>query len=196
MFGLPQSGSRSLLPGMGIIATATQYYGSAKTYAAGFLSNPSWDIALVLALFAASFFYGIMMGKRRIISSIFFTYVAYAIFSILPEENILPWFSFVDIFAARILLFLLIFAILYFLLGTRRSRGPIRVSVWWQVFVLSFIQVGFLVYIIIGFLPKETVQTLAPLTKTVFANPSFKVWWFILPILVVIFLRRWGRGED
>lgn len=181
---------------MGAIATATQYYDSARTSAAGFLSNPSWDIVLVLAFVGAGFFYGVMMGKRRIISSILFTYIAFALFSVLPQEKILPWFTFLDPFVAKIVIFLAIFIAIYILLGSRSSRGPVRASAWWQVFLLSFIQVGFLFHIIIGFLPKETIATLAPLTKTVFANASLKIWWFVIPILFLIFFKRWGRGDD
>ncbi len=181
---------------MGAIATATQYYGSAKASAAGFLSNPSWDIVLVLAFVGAGFFYGVMMGKRRIISSIFYTYIAFALFSVLPQEKILPWLSFVDAFAAKIILFLALFLVLYFLLGSRRSRSPVRASAWWQVFLLSFVQVGFLFHIIIGFLPQETIETLTPFTKTVFANTSLKIWWFVIPILLLIVFKRWGRSDD
>jgi hypothetical protein len=178
------------------VATATQYYDSAKTLAGGFLSNPSWDIVLVLAVLGASFFYGIMMGKRRIISSILHTYIAFAIYSVLPQEKILPWFSFVDAFIARILIFLAIFVGIYFLVGSRSSRGPVRAAAWWQVFLLSFVQVGFLFHIIIRFLPKETVAGLAPLTRQLFANTALTVWWFIIPVLCVIFLRRWGGDSD
>jgi len=181
---------------MSAIATATQYYDSARTSAAGFLSNPSWDIVLVLAFVGAGFFYGVMMGKRRIISSILFTYIAFALFSVLPQEKVLLWFTFLDPFAAKIVIFLAIFTAIYILLGSRRSRSPVRASAWWQVFLLSFVQVGFLFHIIIGFLPKETVATLAPLTKTIFANTSLKIWWFVIPILFLIFFKRWGRGDD
>ena len=181
---------------MGVIATATQYYDFAKTSAAGFLSNPSWDIVLVLAFVGASFFYGVMMGKRRIISSILYTYIAFALYSVLPEKSVLPLLSFFDPFAARIVIFLVIFIGIYFLLGSRSSRSPVRAAVWWQVFLLSFVQVGFLFHIIIGFLPKETVAGLAPITKKLFANASLTVWWFLIPILLLIFFRRWGRRND
>ena len=178
------------------VETAQKYYGGIKDSAAGFLSNPSWDIVLVLAFLGASFFYGIMMGKRRIISSILYTYIAFALYSVLPQESILPWLSFLDPFAARITVFLGIFIGIYLLLGSRSSRSPVRAAAWWQVFLLSFVQVGFLFHIIIGFLPKETIAGLAPVTKTLFANASLNVWWFLIPILLLIFLRRWGRGDD
>lgn len=181
---------------MGAIATATQYYGTVKTSAAGFLSNPSWDIVLILAFVGAGFFYGVAMGKRRIISSILFTYIAFALFSVLPQEKVLSWFQFLDPFAAKIVIFLAIFIAIYILLGSRSSRSPVRASAWWQVFLLSFVQVGFLFNIITGFLPKETIQTLAPIIKTVFVNPLFRPWWFLFPILLVVFFKRWGKGDE
>src|SRR3989338_7732151 len=181
---------------MGAIATATKYYNFAKTYDADFWANPSWDVVLVLAFVGAGFFYGVMMGKRRIISSILFTYIAFALFSVLPQEKVLLWFTFLDPFAAKIVIFLAIFTAIYILLGSRRSRSPVRAAAWWQVFLLSFVQVGFLFHIIIGFLPQETIAGLAPVTKTLFANASLNVWWFLIPILLLIFLRRWGRGDD
>lgn len=180
---------------MGAIATGTQYISSLKTTAAGFLSAPSWDIMLLIALVGASFFYGIMMGKRRIVASILNTYIAFAIYTALAESTLLSRFSFADPLIIQIGVFLALFVVLYFLLGSRSSRGPVRATAWWQVFLLSFVQVGFLFHIIIGFLSQETIATLAPITKKLFVNPTLNIWWFLIPIALVIFFRRWGRED-
>ena len=44
------------------------------------LSRPSWDVALVLALLAIAFFYGISTGKKKAVTAIIYTYVSFAVF--------------------------------------------------------------------------------------------------------------------
>ena len=161
------------------------------------LSHPTWDIVLVFALLAAGFFYGISAGKRRIAATILYSYVALTVSLALPVER---WFGYsdaLDIFFIRAGAFLAFFILLAFLLGSRRGRGGFApASSWWQIFLLSFLQVGLLIHLIIQFLPQEKIKFLAPLTKNIFANPSLHVWWLVVPIAILVILRRFESREE
>lgn len=159
-------------------------------------SHPTWDLILVFALLASGFFYGIMAGKRRIAATIMYTYVALAVSSALPIGR---WFApstELDIFWLRAGSFVVLFLVLAFFLGSRRSKGFAPAGTWWEIFLLSFLQVGLLIHLILGFLPQEKIKMLAPLTKNVFANQNYHIWWLLVPISLLIFLRWLERREE
>lgn len=153
-------------------------------------SHPTWDIVLIFALLAGGFFYGIFAGKSRIAATIIYTYVAYALFLALPFAIWLKNFSEIEEFFAKIGIFTAIFLLLAFSLGSRRSRGFASASSWWKIFLLSFLQTGFLIHVFLSFLPPGRFEILAPVTKTVFANPAYHIWWILIPIVVIILFRR------
>lgn len=166
-----------------------------KTTTEQIWSNPTWDLILVFALLAIGFFYGISTGKRRIAATLIYTYVALAVFSALPLDKINQVFGVKEEFFLKIGAFLLIFFLLAFLLGSRKSRRFTSPGAWWQIFLLSFLQVGLLIHSLLNFLPPEKIKILAPLTKKVFANPDLRVWWIVIPIALVIILRRFESRD-
>lgn len=173
-----------------------------KTTAEQLWSNPTWDLILVFALLASGFFYGIMAGKRRIAATLLYTYIALALSSALPLGR---WFgsqtsfapsSEMDLFFMKAGAFLMIFSLLAFFLGSRRAKGMAPASAWWEIFILSFLQVGLLIHLVLGFLPQDKIKLLAPLTKNVFTNPDFHIWWLAAPVAILIFLRRLESREE
>ena len=167
-----------------------------KTATEQIWSHPTWDLILIFALLAAGFFYGLMAGKRRIAATIIYTYVALAISSALPLNTWVSSSSEMDKFFIKAGAFVFLFLVLSFFLGSRRGRGFAPASSWWQIFLLSFLQMGFLIHSVFQFLPNEKIKLLAPLTKKVFANPDFHIWWLIVPIAVLIFLRRLETRDE
>ena len=149
------------------------------------LSNPTWDIILVLALLAIGVFYGLFRGSRRMAATIIYTYVALAVFSVLPIDKITRIFSETNEYIVRAGSFLILFILLSLLLGTKKGKGFRSGGSWWQIFLLSFLQVGFLTHIILNFLPPEKIAALAPLTKNFFAAPNYHLWWMLAPIVII-----------
>lgn len=145
---------------------------------------------MIFALIAAGFFYGISAGKRRIAATIIYTYVAYALILAVPLEQFIGKVSVAEEWFLKGALFLLIFLVLAFSFGSRRSRGFSSAAAWWHIFLLSFLQVGLLIHLILQLLPQEEIKLLAPLTRTVFANHALHIWWLIVPLLFLIILRR------
>jgi len=160
-------------------------------------SHPSWDVVLVFALLAIGFFYGISTGKKKAITAIIYTYVAFAIFSAIPVDRLSVLIKLQDTLFLKIGLFAVLFILLVFMFGRTRTRGGFaRPSAWWQIFLLSFTQVGLLIHILLGFLPQEKIAALAPLTKNIFANPDLRVWWFLGPVALLVFLKRFSSLEE
>ncbi len=166
-----------------------------KTATEQIWSHPTWDLILVFALLAIGFFYGISTGKRKIAATLIYTYVALAVFSALPLNKLNQILGVKEEFFLKIGVFLIIFLLLVFLLGSRKSRGFAPAGAWWQIFLLSFLQVGLLIHTLLNFLPPEKIKILAPLTKNLFANPHLHIWWIIIPIALVIILRRFESQD-
>ena len=168
-----------------------------QTTADQILSHPTWDIILIFALLAAAFFYGIAAGKRRIAATILYTYVALALALAAPVEKLGPLLGAKEKFLLTSGVFLATFLLLSLLLGSRKKRwGFAPATSWWQVFLLSFLQVGLLIHLLLSFLPEKTIAMLAPITRTIFANSQFHVWWLLTPIVVLVLLRRLDAREE
>lgn len=160
-------------------------------------SHPTWDLILLLVLLSGGFFYGISTGKRKIAANIIYTYVAYALAGAIPVEWFLKISNIAGGVFAKAGVFITIFLALVFLLGSRRKKWIFApASSWWQVFLLSFIEVGLFIHILLGFLPADIKTNLAPLTKSLFANPDYHIWWMVVPILIIIVLKRFEGREE
>lgn len=170
-----------------------------QTNVQSIFSHPTWDIVSVFAVAAIGFFYGIAAGKTRIAATLLYTYVAYAVFSALPVEQLLVRLNFVSLgvggFFGKSVLFLVLFLILALALGTKLRKGMARAGAWWQIFLLSFLQAGLFIHLIVTMLPPEIVVLFAPVTKTVFANPNVHVWWLVVPLLILVVLKRLESQE-
>jgi len=156
------------------------------------LTHPTWDFLIVLFFVAAGFFYGITSGKTKLIAVLFSLYVSGLIF-----EN----FSYLDFFIkGRPLLevFLLraaVFTIIVILLSALFNKvlwrdGNSGAREWWQVFLLSFLEVGLLMSFIFQFLPAKELFNFSPLVKNIFASNRAFFWWLTLPLVSLFFLAR------
>ena len=157
------------------------------------LSHPTWDLILIFALLAIGFFYGVSRGRRRATSTLLTTYVTFAVFSVMPLQRIADLVG-TQMIVIKLGVFIILFLTLLVLLAPRRMR-VFRAYAWWQVLVLSILETGLLIHILFSFLAPETVRLLAPLTRTLFANPALHVWWFTIPLMIFIVVRRIGPAE-
>jgi len=157
--------------------------------AASFLSHPTLDVLVLFVLIGGGLFYAIVAGRRKIISSLMITYMALALFPVLPVATLANSFGVKDKSVVFMVSFIILFVLLTLFLGARR-RGFGQSSSWWQIFLLSFLQMGLLIHTVLGFLPSEKTAVLAPFTRTVFANPNTHLWWLVAPAAALILIRR------
>jgi len=155
-----------------------------------------WDWIIVLVFLAVAFIYGLSMGRNRLVILILGTY-----FSFLLTKNF-PWgqltflgFKESPSSTIQIFIFLAIILAFYFLIphsalgSVMRLRGRGR-SAWWQSLVLSILQVGLILAVVVSFLPAKIVENLSAFTKTIFVGALAQFFWLLLPIFAIMFLRR------
>ncbi len=162
-------------------------------------SKPSWDLFIVLFFLVAAFLYGLSLGRDRIIVILVSIYMSLAIINTAPFIGLkVTEISVSSLFAVRITAFLGLFIILFFLLSRSALLKTIASSdtqgSWWQVIIFSFLHVGLLISIILSYLPSASINTLAPLTQTIFTTETSRFIWIILPVLAMVMIKG-GAGD-
>lgn len=169
------------------------YIGTLKETVNLFLSNPTWDILLLLFFFAAIFVYGLMVGRNRIIVLLFASYPA----ALINEYLKYPDSFFGNLNIAQIIFlksfsfFVLTILIFWILKKSGFSRKELNKKTG-QVLFLSFLNVGFWANIIFGYvlsLSAEIIK-LAPISKLLFGSNYAHVIWLMLPILALYWLEK------
>lgn len=158
-----------------------------------FLSNPTWDILLLLFFFAAVFIYGIVVGRNRIIVLLLASYPAALINEYLPypakflfQLNVLQ-----NLFLKSFSFFILALFIFWILNKSGFSRKEFNKKTG-QIIFLGLLNVGFWANVIFGYVLKlnADIIKLAPLSRLFFgSNPAHFIW-LVLPILALIYFGR------
>lgn len=151
-------------------------------------SNPTWDLFIIVFLMVGTLIYGFSMGRDRIIMIMVAVYMALVAATRLPY---VPDFgaavSLSNGFILKMSTFLGLFAILFFML-TRSAlnhaiSGSGSIGRWWHILVLSFLQVGMMISVVLGFLPPEWLTKLSALMRSCFVSPWGSFAWAVLPII-------------
>lgn len=158
-----------------------------------FLSNPTWDILLLLFFFSAIFIYGMVVGRNRIIILLLASYPATLINEHIPyPKNFLDNLNVAQIiFLKAFIFFILTLFIFWIFKKSGFSRKELNKKTG-QVLFLSFLNVGLWANIIFGYasiLSSEAIK-LAPLTKLLFGSDLAHLIWFILPIFALYWFEK------
>lgn len=158
-----------------------------------FLSNPTWDILLLLFFFFAVFVYGLVVGRNRMIVLLMASYPAALINEYLPyPQQFLQRLNTPQILFFRSFVFFVLVLLVFWILnkaGFLRKELSKKTG---QVIFLSFLNVGFWANIIFGYALKisEEAVKLAPLTKLLFGSIPSHFIWLVLPVLALYWFER------
>jgi len=158
-------------------------------------SDPSWDLFIILFFLVASLIYGLSMGRDRAIVVIVSIYMALAVVDYVPfVEKLISGSALEELFIFKIVSFLIVFMVLFFLLAqsallnTIASRSATKS--WWQAILFSFLQIGLLISIVLSFLPEQSLSALSEFTRLMFATETASFIWIILPIVTMVLIRK------
>lgn len=158
-------------------------------------SNPTWDLFILIFFVAVALFYGLSLGRDRILVILVSIYMALAVIANAPFlEKFTTSITINEAFAFRVSAFVGIFLVTFFLLsrsGLMKTLGAAgRSGSWWQVILFSFLHVGLLISVTLSFLPDEVAARLAPITKTIFVSEGGRFVWIVAPILLLALVRE------
>ncbi|MDD4607061.1 MAG: hypothetical protein PHS07_01805 [Patescibacteria group bacterium] len=155
------------------------------------LSNPSWDLFIILLFVIVAFFYGISLGRDRVLVILVSIYMATAVAKFIPNVgNISAMVGAGDQqFVFQVTFFLVLFIIMFIFLSRSALLKTIASSEsqtnWFQSVVFSFLHIGLLISITLSFLPEESLSSLSYLTKNIFTNEWARLAWLCVPVLLM-----------
>ncbi len=168
-----------------------------------FLSNfhigaaSGWDIFLILVFLIAILIYGFFLGRNRMVILLVSSYFSFSIVKTLPWEKLssFPWLGVGENSSSKILIFLTLILLLYFLIPRSVLSSTLRIrkrgdASWIQLLILSVVQVGLLAMIILSFMPTEATANLGSIIRKIFIGPGAEFIWITIPILFVVLMRR------
>jgi len=163
-----------------------------------------WDLFIGLAFLTAVLVYGFFLGRNRLIILLLSSYFALLISRVIPWGKLATW-EWLGVqkgpsASTQIIVFLALVLFFYFLIPRSVLSSVLRIrkrgeAAWWQLFILSIMQVGLLVAVIFSFLNPAELADLAPLIKKLFINPNAEFVWITLPILTMTLMRRKKKKE-
>lgn len=156
------------------------------------LGNPTWDLLAVFFFIAAGFFYGISSGKNKLIAVLFSLYISALIFENFSYLGFMEkGRPLLEVFIFRGAVFTALIFVLAVLFNRLLYRSAISgTKVWWEIFVLSFLEAGLLMSFVFQLLPAKDLFAFSPLVKNIFASSSAFFWWLILPIIALFVIVR------
>jgi len=160
-------------------------------------TRPSWDLFILIFFVVAVFIYGFSLGRNRIVVILIAIYMALAVVNTAPFVD--SWMNqaasisnFGQVFIFKVGLFLVVFALLFFLFSRSRLLFSVGAdqqhSGWWQIPIFSILHIGLLLSIALSFLPADTLTVLSPFTRQIFASDIGRFVWITAPIAAMIIL--------
>ena len=158
------------------------------------------EILFAGLILVALLLYGLSLGRTRAVVSFLGVYIAYAVQSVFPFWDKLdeiikfapqPHFT-------RIGFFLILYFIIFLVLNASlvKSRLTIGEASFFAVSVISVLQFGLLLAIILNMLPiSEVAKVLPAYLAQYFIAPSAIFYWFIAPIPALLLVRK-GHDRD
>ena len=155
---------------------------------AALMSNPSWDIVALLIFVALGFVYGVWGGRGRLVAVLFALYASKLLFdSAWFLERFIGGFPASQLFMVRAGVFAVLVAALSIVFAKSFSGRVMVGERWWQMFLLSFLEVGVAARILFSILPSRELYTFSPLVELLFASPNALFWWLLAPVPALYF---------
>ncbi len=169
-----------------------------------FSFSGTWDWLIILVFLGVALVFGLSMGRNRLVIVMLGVYFSFLLTRAIPWKQL----AFLELketpdSTVQIFIFLALVIGFYFLIPHSSLRHAMRlggkgISVWWQILILSILQIGLILAMVIVFLPVKVTTELSPFAQIIFVGPLAQFLWILLPILAIMFLRgrRQQYGED
>lgn len=156
-----------------------------------FLAQPAWDVIVLVFFGVAGSVYGVMVGRMRLIAIFFALYVSQLLFEHFAFlDRFVTGKTILEIFFFRATAFIILLILLSLLFIKTVFRGRDADRPWWQIFFLSFLEVGLLVSAIFRLMPARELFTFSPVVNKIFASDGAYFLWLTLPLVGLFVIVR------
>jgi hypothetical protein len=146
-------------------------------------------VTLVLVLLAITVAFWLLVGRFRLHNVLINIYISFALVQAVPKDVMTTTANF------PVMLFLIL-VVLLTLLG--KYTFDIHLSgsglVYWQIFTMSFLEVGLIISVLVTFLgDKLLLKYVSKDALFYFSSPWAKFLWLALPLAFLIFINKRSR---
>ena len=159
-------------------------------------SNPTWDIFIFLFFITIAFFYGVFVGRDKIIHLLLSSFFSFFIVKFDPflkfAKNLKPE----DLSPINIIIFAGCLILFYILLTKRSILSNIETYTpsFVHILIFSFLHAGLLIALALNLLDSKTISIFGSTIQNIFINPIAFFAWIFCSILALILLK--GNEED
>jgi hypothetical protein len=157
------------------------------------LTDPSWDLLVLVVFVVGVYLHVFRWGKDRAFAGLLSAYVSLALVEKLPLLEKVLNVKAGNGFPEKAALFLLGAGAVYWILNNSDfisifNRGIKRA--WFQILVLSFLEIGFVISTIVSFMPPAQSRDLSIFLQAVFADSTAQVFWLVTPLLAAFLIKE------
>lgn len=153
----------------------------------------SWDLILIAALVVGSMVNAFLLGRKLAVATMVSLYMATVVTIFFPFTSLLTSALPLNEGVVRMLLFGVVLVLAELMIVRSRLRYLIdrheRMGTS-QVFLLSLLEVGMLIAILVGFASDAFIANLRPMTELLFHSAVAQFVWVTLPVVALIGLKR------
>lgn len=176
--------------GVSIIQNSANYIQSIN------LNNPTWDMFIFLLFITIAFFYGMFIGRDKVLHLLLSSVFSFLIVKLNPFLSYIKNIKESDISIINICLFLFFMIFLYVMFIKRSILSnidscPSKII---HVFIFSFLHSGLLISFCLNLLDDKTISNFGPLIHSVFINNIALFSWVFSSMLALIFIK--GDKEE
>jgi hypothetical protein len=152
----------------------------------------NWDLFVVIIFAVGLLVYNFFLGRDRVFIILISSYISLALLSKTPlvfeTFNIQINNSFANTTAIFIGCVIVLFFILsYSAFTSVFDRSPAGTI--FQTIIISFLQIGFAISVIISFLSPEEINSLSVFIKSVFAENQAQFFWLLAPLISMLLFK-------
>lgn len=152
----------------------------------GVSQNMAQDATLLLVVVFASFIFGMFIGRYKLISILVNIYVALAILAAVPAGYINGYTQTLIVFFATLIILTLVSKRLFEIYISGSGSGFL-----WRVFAMSFLEVVFLISIVLSILPKKVaLEYVSSNSYDYLASPIAQFIWLIIPLAFIFVIHK------
>ncbi|OGI29210.1 MAG: hypothetical protein A2288_00360 [Candidatus Moranbacteria bacterium RIFOXYA12_FULL_44_15] len=144
------------------------------------------DVTLLLVVLFVSFVFGMFIGRYKLITVLINIYVSFAILKTVPAEYIKNYDSELIFFFTSFIILTIVSKRLFEIYISGSGSGFL-----WRVFVMSFLEVVFLISITLSILPKKVaLGYVSPTSYEYLASPVAQFVWMVVPLAFMFTIHK------
>jgi len=144
------------------------------------------DISLLLVIALLSFVFGMFIGRYKLITILINIYVSFAVTAAVPAQYFSDYLYKLIFFLAGVIILTLVSKRLFEIYISGSGSGFL-----WRVFVMSFLEVVFMISIVLSIIPKKVaLGYVSNEAYNYLASENAKFIWMVIPLAFIFFIHK------